>query len=348
MCKFLSKIMQKNNNLFNKKIIAITGGTGSFGSMFLSQIVQTKFNEIRVISRDEDKQFYLRKKFNNDKIKFLIGDVKDKDQIISYFKNVDIVIHAAALKQVPSCEYHPDEAIKTNILGSTNVINSAIENKVKRLVLLSTDKAVYPINAMGMTKALAEKVLISKALYHNNPSTILNIIRYGNVIASRGSVVRTFVDQILNKKDITVTNNEMTRFLMSLNDAMSLLCNALQFGKQGEIFVQKAFAAKLRIIAETVLEIFNSKNKIKIIGIRHGEKMHEILVSEEESTKTKNKKNIFIIEPDSRSLNYNIFFDKGKKKNNKFVFSSQNVKLLTKDQLKKILMKESFIKENLK
>ena len=340
--------MQKNNNIFNKKIIAITGGTGSFGSMFLSQIAKTKFNEIRVISRDEDKQFYLRKKFNNGKIKFLIGDVKDKEQIISYFKNVDIVIHAAALKQVPSCEYHPDEAIKTNILGSTNVINSAIENKVKRLVLLSTDKAVYPINAMGMTKALAEKVLISKALYHNNNSTILNIIRYGNVIASRGSVIRTFVDQILNKKDITVTNNEMTRFLMSLNDAMNLLCNALQFGKQGEIFVQKAFAAKLTVIAETILEIFKSKNKIKIIGIRHGEKMHEILVSEEESAKTKNKKNIFIIEPDSRSLNYDIFFDKGEKKKNKFIFSSHNTKLLTKEQLKKILMKESFIKENLK
>ena len=307
--------------IFNKKIIGITGGTGSFGSMFLKKISKTSFKEIRVISRDEDKQFHLRKKFNNENIKFLIGDVKDKNQINSYFKGVDIIIHAAALKQVPSCEYHPDEAIKTNILGSTNVINAAIENKVKRLVLLSTDKAVYPINAMGMTKALAEKVLISKALYQNHNKTILNIIRYGNVIASRGSVVRTFVDQILNNKDITLTNAEMTRFLMSLNDAVDLLCNALKYGKQGEIFVQKTYAAKLITIAEALKDLFNSKNNIKIIGTRHGEKLHEVLVGHEESIKTKSMKNFFIIEPDSRSLNYDIYFNKGTQNKKKFIFS---------------------------
>ena len=340
--------MKNNISIFNNKIVAITGGTGSFGSMFLEQISRAKFKEIRVISRDEDKQFLLRNRFKNEKIKFLIGDVKDKEQITSYFKNVNLVIHAAALKQVPSCEYHPDEAIKTNVMGSINVFNAAIENNVQKLVLLSTDKAVYPINAMGMTKALAEKVLISKALYQNNKNTVLNIIRYGNVIASRGSVIRTFVDQIIKKKDITITNLGMTRFLMSLNDAVDLLCNAVKYGKQGEIFVQKTYATKLITIAETLLDIFKSNNKIKIIGTRHGEKLHEVLVSYEESFKTRSKSNLFIIDPDSRSLNYDIYFTKGSKNIKKFIFSSDTVKLLNKNSLKKIFLKEDFIKENLK
>ena len=301
--------MNNKLKIFSNKRIVITGGTGSFGSMFLSKISKSNFKEIIVISRDEDKQFILRNKYSNPKIKFVVGDVRDKEILTKLLKNIDIVIHAAALKQVPSCEYHPEEALKTNIIGSSNIFDTAIECNVKRVVFLSTDKAVYPINAMGISKSMAEKILISKSLTQNNHKTIFNIIRYGNVIASRGSVVRTFISQILNNKNLTITDKNMTRFIMSLDNALELLCSALSYGKSGEIFVQKTYSTKLITLAEALLTIFNKKNKIKSIGIRHGEKLHEILISEEESLKTV-KNNLFIIKPDSRTLNYDIYFKK--------------------------------------
>lgn len=340
--------MKNYLKIFNNKKIVITGGTGSFGSMFLDKISKSGFREIKVISRDEDKQFTLRNKYSNSNIKFVIGDVRDKDLLKRYLKNVDIVIHAAALKQVPSCEYHPEEALKTNIVGSSNVFEAATECNVKRVVFLSTDKAVYPINAMGISKSMAEKILISKSLNQNNNKTIFNIIRYGNVIASRGSVIRTFINQILNNKDITITDNKMTRFIMSLDNAVELLCSALSYGRSGEIFVQKTFSTKLITIAESLLEIFEKKNKIKTIGIRHGEKLHEILISEEESIKTIKKNNLFIIKPDSRTLNYDIYFKKGKIKTKKFLYSSNNTDLLSQKNLIKVLLKDNYIRNFIK
>ncbi len=340
--------MNNNLKIFNNKKIVITGGTGSFGSMFLSKISKSKFKEITVISRDEDKQFILRNKYSNPKIKFVVGDVRDKNVLKKLLKNIDIVIHAAALKQVPSCEYHPEEALKTNIIGSSNVFETAIDCNVKRVVFLSTDKAVYPINAMGISKSMAEKILVSKSLTQNNYKTIFNIIRYGNVIASRGSVVRTFINQILNNENLTITDKNMTRFIMSLDDAVDLLCSALSYGKSGEIFVQKTSSTKLITIAEALLDIFNKKNKIKNIGIRHGEKLHEILISEEESLKTEQKRNLFIIKPDSRTLNYDIYFRKGKLNIKKFLYSSNNKKHLSKEKLIKVLLKDKYIKQFLK
>ncbi len=340
--------MNNKLKIFNNKRIVITGGTGSFGSMFLSKISKSKFKEIIVISRDEDKQFILRNKYSNPKIKFIVGDVRDKEILRKLLKNVDIVIHAAALKQVPSCEYHPEEALKTNIIGSSNVFETAIECNVKRVVFLSTDKAVYPINAMGISKSMAEKILISKSLTQNNYKTIFNIIRYGNVIASRGSVVRTFINQILNNENLTITNKNMTRFIMSLDNALELLCSALSYGKSGEIFVQKTSSTKLITLAEALLDIFNKKNKIKNIGIRHGEKLNEILISEEESLKTEQKKNLFIIKPDSRTLNYDIYFKRGKLNTKKFLYSSNNKKQLSKEKLIKVLLKDKYIKQFLK
>ena len=340
--------MKNYLKIFNNKKIVITGGTGSFGSMFLSKISKSNFKEIIVISRDEDKQFILRNKYSNPKIKFIVGDVRDKEILRKLLKNIDIVIHAAALKQVPSCEYHPEEALKTNIIGSSNIFETAIECNVKRVVFLSTDKAVYPINAMGISKSMAEKILISKSLTQNNYKTIFNIIRYGNVIASRGSVVRTFVNQILNNENLTITNKNMTRFIMSLDNALELLCSALSYGKSGEIFVQKTSSTKLITLAEALLDIFNKKNKIKNIGVRHGEKLHEILISEEESLKTERKKNLFIIKPDSRTLNYDIYFKKGKLNIKKFLYSSNNKKHLSKEKLIKVLLKDKYIKQFLK
>lgn len=340
--------MKNYLKIFNNKKIVITGGTGSFGSMFLSKISKSNFKEIIVISRDEDKQFSLRNKYSSEKIKFVIGDIRDRDVLKRCFKNKDIIIHAAALKQVPSCEYHPEEAIKTNIIGSSNVFETAIDCNVKRLIFLSTDKAVYPINAMGISKSMAEKILISKSLTQNNYKTIFNIIRYGNVIASRGSVVRTFINQILNNKNLTITDKNMTRFIMSLDNAVELLCSALSYGKSGEIFVQKTSSTKLITLAEALLDIFNKKNKIKIIGIRHGEKLHEILISQEESLKTERKKNLFVIKPDSRTLNYDIYFKKGEVNTKKFLYSSNNNNHLSKNNLIKVLLKDEYVKQYLK
>ena len=259
-------------NFLKNKSILITGGTGSFGQKFLEKIISTDFKQIRILSRDEKKQEDLRNKINNSKIKFYIGDVRDKDSIVEAFKNIDYVFHAAALKQVPSCEFYPLEAIKTNTLGTQNVVDLCIKNKVKKMVLLSTDKAVYPINSMGLSKALAERIVISKSRNLKLNDTMLCITRYGNVIGSRGSVIPLFLEQIDKNKEITITDGKMTRFMMSLSDSIDLVLYAMKNGKQGEIFVLKSPSSTIDLIANTLIKIRNSKSKIKIIGTRHGEK----------------------------------------------------------------------------
>jgi UDP-N-acetylglucosamine 4,6-dehydratase/5-epimerase len=326
--------------MFKNKIILVTGGTGSFGSTFIKSIILTKFKEIRVFSRDEKKQEDLRLKLKNPKVKFYIGDTRDYNSISDACKGVDYIFHAAALKQVPSCEFYPMEAIQTNILGTSNTINAAIRNSVTKLILLSTDKAVYPINAMGMSKALAEKVLIAKSKTLAKNETILNITRYGNVMNSRGSVIPHFIDQIKKKKELTITNPEMTRFVMSLKESVKLVTYALQNGKQGEIFIQKSPGATILQLANSIKKIFNAKNKIKIIGIRHGEKNHETLVSSEEMARTKDLKNYLKIVADNRDLNYSKFFSIGNKKFKNFVeYNSENTKRLNEKDLIKLLYK---------
>jgi len=332
----------------NKKIL-ITGGTGSFGSMYLEKILKFNPKEVIILSRDEEKQNNLRNKYlTHSNIKFVIGDVRDYESINKWFYNIDYVVHAAALKQVPSCEYHPMEAMKTNVIGSNNVMHASINNNVKKLVFLSTDKAVYPINAMGISKSFAEKNLIALSRNIKNKKTIFNIIRYGNVIASRGSVIRRFISQIKNKKPITITSKSMTRFFMSLNDAIDLLNCAIKNGKQGETFVQLAPAIKISDLVEALKQIFNYKNKTKIIGVRHGEKLFEVLISEEESNSAQYiGKNICKLNPDNRNLNYEIYFDKGFQKKFKYPkgYNSSNIKSLTINQIKKILLKEKIIQD---
>ena len=326
--------------MFKNKLILVTGGTGSFGSTFIKSIINSKFKEIRVFSRDEKKQEDLRLKLKNPKVKFYIGDTRDYNSISDACKGVDYIFHAAALKQVPSCEFYPLEAIKTNIHGTSNTIEAAIKNSVKRLVLLSTDKAVYPINAMGMSKALAEKVLVAKSKNLGKNDTILNITRYGNVMNSRGSVIPNFINQIKNNQSLTVTNPNMTRFMMSLNESVDLVKYALLNGKQGEIFIQKSPAATISQLARVVKKIFNAKNTIKVIGIRHGEKNHETLISSEEMIRAVEENNYFKIKADNRDLNYSKFFTKGNKKFKKYVeYNSENTKRLTDIELAKMLKK---------
>ena len=327
------------NSLFKNKIILVTGGTGSFGSAFINKIIKSRFKEIRVFSRDEKKQEDLRLKLQNSKIKFYIGDTRNYSSIYEACKNVDYVFHAAALKQVPSCEFYPLEAINTNIHGTSNTIDAAIKNSVKKLILLSTDKAVYPINAMGMSKALAEKVLIAKSKNLNSTDTTLNITRYGNVMNSRGSVIPNFVDQIKKNRPLTVTNPEMTRFMMSLEESVELVIYAMRKGKQGEIFVQKSPAATIFQLAKVLKKIFRSKNKIKIIGTRHGEKNHETLVSTEEMSRAKDEKRYYKIVTDNRDLNYSKFFTQGNKKFNEYIeYNSFNTSRLNDKELMKVLI----------
>ena len=334
----------------NKKVL-ITGGTGSFGSMFLEKILNYNPKEIIILSRDEEKQNNLRNKYlKYSNIKFVIGDIRDYESINKWFYGIDYVVHAAALKQVPSCEYHPIEAMKTNIIGSNNVMLSAINNNVKKLVFLSTDKAVYPINAMGISKSFAEKNLIALSRNIKNKNTILNIIRYGNVIGSRGSVIRRFISQIKSKKPITITSPNMTRFFMSLNDAIHLLNIAIKNGKHGETFIQLAPSVKIIDLAEAIKQIFNYKKKIKTIGVRHGEKLYEVLISEEESMSAQYLgKNLCKLNPDNRNLNYEIYFNKGIKKKFKYPkgYNSSKVETLTTNEIKKILYKEKIIQDYL-
>jgi UDP-N-acetylglucosamine 4,6-dehydratase len=327
-------------SFFYKKNILITGGTGSFGSSFLRNILKENFSEVRIFSRDEKKQDDLRNKLNNKKIKFYIGDTRNFESINEACKDVDYIFHAAALKQVPSCEFYPMEAINTNILGTKNVIESAISNKVKKLVLLSTDKAVYPINAMGLSKALAEKILVAKSKNLKIDETLLCITRYGNVMNSRGSVIPRFVEQIKSGGNVTITNPQMTRYIMSLKESIELVKYAMVNGSQGDTFVQKSPATTILELAEALKKIYNKKNKIQIIGIRHGEKKHETLISSEEMSRTVSEGKYYRIKSDNRDINYEKYFIKGNKNFKDFKeYNSHNTNRLNQKQLIQVLKK---------
>ncbi len=322
--------------MFKNKTLLITGGSGSFGNAVLKEFLNSGIKEIRIFSRDEKKQHDMRTAFNNSKIKFFIGDVRDIDSISSAMEGVDYVFHAAALKQVPSCEFYPIEAVKTNILGTENVLSKAIENKVNKVICLSTDKAVYPINAMGVSKAMMEKVFVAKSRMSN--STIICGTRYGNVMASRGSVIPHFVSQINQNKNITITDPNMTRFMMTLNDAVKLVLFAFKNGNNGDIFVQKSPSTTIGELADTLKQIYKSNVEIKTIGIRHAEKMHETLLSREEKIVSEELENYFRIPADNRDLNYEKYFSQGKGvKNNYEEYNSYNTKRLNKNELLKLL-----------
>ena len=333
--------------MFKNKILLITGGTGSFGESFLRKVLSSKilFKEIRIFSRDEKKQEDLRKNINNKNVKFFIGDVRDKESLNAVIKGSNLIFHAAALKQVPSCEFYPLEAVKTNILGTNNLIQLAIQHSVERVVCLSSDKAVYPINAMGMSKALMEKIAISNFNLNKN-GPIISVTRYGNVLASRGSVVPLFINQILNNKPITITDPKMTRFIMPMDKAIQLVLFALKYGKGGEVFVQKTPATNIHNLLRAILSIFNKKNyKINIIGTRHGEKHYESLLTREEMAKAKDMGEYFRINSDQRDLNYDLYFAKGSKDISSFEdYNSNNAEQLTIDKTKKILLKLDIFK----
>jgi UDP-glucose 4-epimerase len=299
--------------MYTDKILLITGGTGSFGNAISKRMVKLGVKEIRIFSRDEKKQDDMRKRYNDSKLKFYLGDVRDYKSVLSAVNGVDFIFHAAALKQVPSCEFHPLEAVKTNILGTENVLEAAISEKVKKVICLSTDKAVYPINAMGFSKAMMEKIAVAKS--RKNSSTTICITRYGNVMASRGSVIPLFVDQILMDRPITITDPEMTRFMMSLDDAIDLVLYAFNNGSTGDIFVQKSPAIKIGQLAQSILNLMKIPNhKIDIIGTRHGEKLYEALLSREEKVASEDLGNYYKIPPDARDLNYRKFVEEGEKK----------------------------------
>ena len=333
--------------ILKNKILMITGGTGSFGTSVLNYFLNSPLKEIRIFSRDERKQEFIRQNINNNKVTFHIGDVRDTSSLDNAMKNVDFVFHAAALKQVPSCEFHPLEALKTNTLGTENTINAAINHKVKKFILLSTDKAVYPINAMGISKAMAERIMLSKAKEQSNKGTILCATRYGNVIASRGSVIPLFISQIKNNLPITITDTKMTRFLMTLEQSVKLVGHALEYGKQGDIFVKKSPSATVGNIAKSLLQIYNKKNEIKIIGTRHGEKLYETLISREEMNRAKINSGYFKITADFRDINYDNFVHKGKKSVSKLNdYTSHNTERLSLPKIRSIL-KNIKLTENL-
>jgi UDP-N-acetylglucosamine 4,6-dehydratase/5-epimerase len=336
-------------SLFDNKILLITGGTGSFGNAVLKRFLQTEIREIRIFSRDEKKQDDMRQFYNNSKIKYYIGDVRNYDSINSAMKGVDYVFQAAALKQVPSCEFFPVEAVRTNVLGCENVLNSAIENKVGRVIVLSTDKAVYPINAMGMSKALSEKVMVAKSRNLNGSGMVFCGTRYGNVMASRGSVIPLFVDQIKKGNPLTLTDPNMTRYMMTLDDAVDLVLFAFQNGNPGDIFVQKSPAATIEVLAKALLELYKVNNQIKIIGTRHGEKLYETLVNREEMVKAEDLGNYYRIPADTRDLNYNRFFIEGEAQISQMEeYNSHNTSRLNIEETKQLLLKLDFIREDIK
>ncbi len=336
--------------MFEDKILLITGGTGSFGNVILDRFLDSKIKEIRIFSRDEKKQDDMRKKYNNSKIKFYIGDVRCYNSINEAMKGVDYVFHSAALKQVPSCEFHPMEAVKTNILGTSNVLDSAINNNVKKVICLSTDKAVYPINAMGISKAMMEKIVVAKSRNIDNPNTIICCTRYGNVMASRGSVIPAFINQIKLGNPITVTDPNMTRFMMCLNEAVELVIFAFNNGKNGDIFVKKAPATTIGLLAETIRDISGKENhEIKIMGTRHGEKLYETLLTREEMVRAKDFGDYYRILPDSRDLNYNKYFEEGEEvitQSNEY--TSHNTHRLNKEELRELLLNLKDIQNDLK
>ena len=335
--------------MFNGKVLMITGGTGSFGNTVLKRFLSTAVREIRIFSRDEKKQEEMRIALNNPKLKFYIGDVRDYDSTCQAMKGVDYVFHAAALKQVPSCEFYPMEAVRTNIVGTENVMNAATANGVKRVVVLSTDKAVYPINAMGISKAMAEKLMVAKARMQIEGETVLCATRYGNVMASRGSVIPLFVSQLKEGKPLTVTDPNMTRFLMSLEDSVDLVLYAFEHGKQGDIFVQKAPASTVADLAQAIKELFNSASPVRVIGTRHGEKLYESLISREEMAKAQDKGGYYRIPADNRDLNYAQYFSEGEEKiSQQEDYTSHNTERLDVEQVKQLLLKLDFIQEELR
>lgn len=334
--------------MFNNKVLLITGGTGSFGHVVLKRFLASDIKEIRVFSRDEKKQEDMRIKFANNKIKFYIGDVRSKDSLVQAMVGVDYVFHAAALKQVPSCEFYPMEAVRTNILGTENVLNAAIAIGVKRVVVLSTDKAVYPINAMGISKAMAEKLMVARSRTIPESGPIICATRYGNVMASRGSVIPLFVNQIKAGKSLTLTDPNMTRFLMSLEDSVDLVLHAFEHAEQGDIFIQKAPASTISDLAQALQQLYASKSSFKIIGTRHGEKLYESLISREEMAKAEDNGRYYRIPSDNRDLNYNKFFVEGEQYISGLDdYTSHNTKRLNVEEIKEILLKLDYIKETL-
>ncbi|WP_290062112.1 polysaccharide biosynthesis protein [Paraclostridium bifermentans] len=336
--------------MFKDKVLLITGGTGSFGNAVLDRFLSTDIKEIRIFSRDEKKQEDMRRTYRNDKLKFYIGDVRDYNSIDFAMKGVDYVFHAAALKQVPSCEFYPMQAVQTNVIGTENVLNACINNKVKRVVCLSTDKAAYPINAMGISKAMMEKVAIAKSRQVNHEDTLITVTRYGNVMASRGSVIPLFVDQIKRGEDITVTDPNMTRFMMSLPDAVELVLYAFENARQGDLFIQKAPAATIECLAKAITEVFGcNETGVKIIGTRHGEKLYETLATREELSKSEDCGNYYRICADNRDLNYDKYFSNGKKDVSITEdYHSHNTTRLDIEGMKNLLLNLDFIKEELR
>ena len=335
--------------MFKGKTLLITGGTGSFGNAVLERFLNTEVKEIRIFSRDEKKQDDMRIRLKSNKVKFYIGDVRDYESVDSALKGVDYIFHAAALKQVPSCEFYPLEAVKTNILGTENVLNAALNNKVKKVIVLSTDKAVYPINAMGTSKAMMEKLMVAKSRTVDEHITILCGTRYGNVIASRGSVIPLFINQIKSGQPLTVTDSNMTRFMMSLDSAVDLVLYAFKHAQQGDMFVKKAPACTIGDLALAIKELFKAKNEIKIMGTRHGEKLFETLLTREEMVKAEDCGDYFRISADMRDLNYNKYFIEGETEVSvKEDYNSHNTKRLKVKEIKEILLKIEYIQNELK
>lgn len=332
--------------MFDGKVLMITGGTGSFGHTVLKRFIETEVKEIRIFSRDEKKQEDMRIALGCDKVKFYIGDVRDYDSLSQAMTGVDYVFHAAALKQVPSCEFYPMEAVRTNVLGTENMLNAAIAKGVSRVVVLSTDKAVYPINAMGISKAMAEKLMVAKSRTIPEGGTVVCATRYGNVMASRGSVIPLFIQQLLDGQEITVTDPSMTRFLMSLEESVDLVLHAFEHGQQGDIFIQKAPASTVADLAQALKELLNKTNPIKIIGTRHGEKLYESLVSREEMAKAEDMGQYFRIPADNRDLNYNKYFVEGEQRISEFDdYTSHNTHRLDVPGVKSVLTKLDYVQE---
>jgi len=333
-------------NSFVNKTLLITGGTGSFGNAVMRRFLNSEFKEIRIFSRDEKKQDDMRKRLNNPKLKFYIGDVRDSASVDMAVKGVDYIFHAAALKQVPSCEFFPLEAVKTNVLGADNVLAAAERYEVKRVVILSTDKAAYPINAMGMSKALMEKVMVARSRNLDDTKTIFCGTRYGNVMASRGSVIPLFIEQIKEGKPITITDPNMTRFMMTLEDAIDLVLYAFEHGRQGDLFVQKAPAATIEVLAKSLLGLYGKESEIRIIGTRHGEKLYETLVNKEDMLKAEDLGNYYRIPADTRDLNYAQYFSEGEVNLARFEeYHSHNTHRLDMEGMKNLLCKLPLIRK---
>ena len=336
--------------MFKDKVLLITGGTGSFGNAVLRRFLKTDIGEIRIFSRDEKKQDDMRKIYNNTKLKFHIGDVRDYNSVMDVMRGVDFVFHAAALKQVPSCEFYPVQAVYTNILGTENVLNAAIAFKVKKVVCLSTDKAAYPINAMGMSKALMEKVIVAKGRNLKDDETTICLTRYGNVMASRGSVIPLFIDQIRHGKPITITDPNMTRFMMSLDQAVDLVLFAFKNGKNGDLFIQKSPAATIGILADTIKNMLKRPEyEVKIIGTRHGEKLYEVLMTKEEKVRAIDMGEYFRVPADGRDLNYSKYFEEGQEVITQAEeYNSHNTYRLNEEELKEMLINLFEIQEDLR